>query len=358
MSQHTQNWQQVAALPTDTEPPEVFLIDTSVSWTNEMVDEFFSCLWCNVENSSLWSFEPDASTLRGTHESSACDHAPTQMDSFSSMPSCLGYDTTERTDLHFSSLQCLNHPTAELGIAGSMDAHFPLIPCVNHRMTEPGIAEPMGWDTPSLSCLNYVAARPGTVEPTDADLFSLSYRDLTTAVPEFAEPVDFRSRLLSCLNNMTAEPGMAEPMSEHFPSFSGLDHNTREPEGEAQTDVIQSSSSRPEHVSTERGIASPSASTERSVESSSTTSTPPSPHSLLSLPSNSPIDTGVQCFDHGCKGRRFSCRENYLRHLREKRGQNAARCLFCGSVFTRRSNRDKHVSRGKCHVVRRMKDAS
>lgn len=57
----------------------------------------------------------------------------------------------------------------------------------------------------------------------------------------------------------------------------------------------------------------------------------------------------VQCFDHGCNGRIFSNRENYLRHLREKNGQGAIRCRYCGYEFTRRSNRDKHVAEGKCN---------
>ena len=56
----------------------------------------------------------------------------------------------------------------------------------------------------------------------------------------------------------------------------------------------------------------------------------------------------IQCFDHGCNGRTFSSRENYYRHLREKSGQGAIRCRFCGHEFTRRSNRDKHVADGKC----------
>jgi uncharacterized C2H2 Zn-finger protein len=56
----------------------------------------------------------------------------------------------------------------------------------------------------------------------------------------------------------------------------------------------------------------------------------------------------VQCFEHGCNGLVFSSRENYLRHVREKSGKGTARCLICGMVFTRRSNRDNHVLQGKC----------
>jgi hypothetical protein len=56
----------------------------------------------------------------------------------------------------------------------------------------------------------------------------------------------------------------------------------------------------------------------------------------------------LQCFEHGCNGRVFSCRENYLRHVREKSGKSTTMCLFCGTEFTRRSNRDKHVAQRKC----------
>lgn len=58
-----------------------------------------------------------------------------------------------------------------------------------------------------------------------------------------------------------------------------------------------------------------------------------------------------QCFDHGCHGRVFSCRKNYLRHLREKEGKHPVECIYCGLTFTRRSNRDKHLSQGKCNMV-------
>jgi hypothetical protein len=61
-----------------------------------------------------------------------------------------------------------------------------------------------------------------------------------------------------------------------------------------------------------------------------------------------PIQHAPRCYDHGCNGRVFSCHENYLRHLREKKGKYSVKCLYCGCSFTRRSNRDKHLSQRKC----------
>lgn len=58
--------------------------------------------------------------------------------------------------------------------------------------------------------------------------------------------------------------------------------------------------------------------------------------------------TARQCFDHGCNGKIFSCRENYMRHVREKSGRHSVSCRFCGCEFSRRSNLEKHVSEGRC----------
>ena len=55
-----------------------------------------------------------------------------------------------------------------------------------------------------------------------------------------------------------------------------------------------------------------------------------------------------RCFEHGCNGRTFSCRENYRRHLREKNRAGSVVCDMCGTPFSRKSNRDKHILEGKC----------
>ena len=61
-------------------------------------------------------------------------------------------------------------------------------------------------------------------------------------------------------------------------------------------------------------------------------------------------DTRLRCFEHGCDGRTFSCKDNYRRHLREKNGAGTVICEFCLACFSRKSNRDKHLSEGKCKV--------
>jgi hypothetical protein len=55
-----------------------------------------------------------------------------------------------------------------------------------------------------------------------------------------------------------------------------------------------------------------------------------------------------RCYQHGCSGRRFSSSENYRRHIRERSKSDATKCPFCGAVFTRRSNQDFHVRKGRC----------
>lgn len=70
-------------------------------------------------------------------------------------------------------------------------------------------------------------------------------------------------------------------------------------------------------------------------------------------------DEKPRCFDHGCAGRSFSCAENYLRHVREKNATKTIECDFCKTSFSRKSNRDSHVSRMKCKVLRNLcNDAS
>jgi hypothetical protein len=55
---------------------------------------------------------------------------------------------------------------------------------------------------------------------------------------------------------------------------------------------------------------------------------------------HTPNDEIRRCFDHGCDGRAFSCRENYLRHLRERRLR--IHCDSCNTSFTRKSNLVAH----------------
>lgn len=59
-------------------------------------------------------------------------------------------------------------------------------------------------------------------------------------------------------------------------------------------------------------------------------------------------DGRLRCYDHGCDGRTFSSPENFRRHIREKQRSIVAICIFCQASFTRKSNRDKHLSNGKC----------
>lgn len=59
----------------------------------------------------------------------------------------------------------------------------------------------------------------------------------------------------------------------------------------------------------------------------------------------------ARCTRRGCrcKDRRFSSPKNLRRHVREKgRRPSDAVCPVCSLFFSRRSNRDTHVSRGKC----------
>ncbi|KAI1944453.1 hypothetical protein LOZ04_000790 [Ophidiomyces ophidiicola] len=65
--------------------------------------------------------------------------------------------------------------------------------------------------------------------------------------------------------------------------------------------------------------------------------------------------TKPQCWDHGCNGREFSTFSNLLRHQREKAGLAAkSECPYCGTVFTRTTARNGHLSQGKCKVKRQM----
>lgn len=51
------------------------------------------------------------------------------------------------------------------------------------------------------------------------------------------------------------------------------------------------------------------------------------------------------CWEHGCKGRRFSTFSNLLRHQREKSGVAAkSTCPNCGTEFTRTTARNEHMA--------------
>ena len=84
----------------------------------------------------------------------------------------------------------------------------------------------------------------------------------------------------------------------------------------------------------------------------------PSSHGLATYQPPAPVNQNQsrskdrpRCFEHGCEGRAFSCRENYRRHLREKNGSSSVVCTICGLSFSRKSNRDKHILDGKCKIV-------
>lgn len=85
-----------------------------------------------------------------------------------------------------------------------------------------------------------------------------------------------------------------------------------------------------------------------------TTATIPNPDHPSSSSSLSPrclSKTPIQCFQHGCGGRRFSSLGNYVRHIREKSG-SAKRfvCKKCGQNFTRSTAKNKHVREARCRL--------
>jgi hypothetical protein len=55
-----------------------------------------------------------------------------------------------------------------------------------------------------------------------------------------------------------------------------------------------------------------------------------------------------RCYQHGCEGRRFSSSENYRRHIRERNKLDRTTCPFCAAVFTRKSNKNTHLRKGRC----------
>lgn len=69
---------------------------------------------------------------------------------------------------------------------------------------------------------------------------------------------------------------------------------------------------------------------------------------------NPNTDERPRCFDHGCDGRTFSCAENYRRHIREQSRSSRVSCPYCSLPFSRKSNRDTHVSNGRCKALAAM----
>jgi hypothetical protein len=62
----------------------------------------------------------------------------------------------------------------------------------------------------------------------------------------------------------------------------------------------------------------------------------------------------LRCFEHGCNGRRFSNKDNYRGHFRERSVVKRADCYFCDVTFSRKSNRDAHIASGRCQVVKNI----
>ena len=58
--------------------------------------------------------------------------------------------------------------------------------------------------------------------------------------------------------------------------------------------------------------------------------------------------------DHGCNGREFSSKINFVRHKKEKEAEAAKSiCPLCGGTFTRSSARITHMARQSCNRIRR-----
>jgi hypothetical protein len=79
---------------------------------------------------------------------------------------------------------------------------------------------------------------------------------------------------------------------------------------------------------------------------------PPTQACKASLPTAHAQDLRPQCFEHGCNGRRFSCNENYRRHIREKGMTRGFVCDHCQRRFTRRSHLSAHISAFRCKVLK------
>ncbi|KAL7620271.1 hypothetical protein AAE478_009264 [Parahypoxylon ruwenzoriense] len=61
-----------------------------------------------------------------------------------------------------------------------------------------------------------------------------------------------------------------------------------------------------------------------------------------------------RCWDHGCNGREFSSKSNFVRHVKERSGASTkCVCPLCGAIFTRNSARDTHLAKQSCNRIRR-----
>lgn len=77
----------------------------------------------------------------------------------------------------------------------------------------------------------------------------------------------------------------------------------------------------------------------------------PATTTFIQIINRSEVDSRPQCFEHGCGGRRFSCTENYQRHLRERNRAGSVTCSFCQKTFSRKSNRDQHQWKARCRAL-------
>jgi hypothetical protein len=76
----------------------------------------------------------------------------------------------------------------------------------------------------------------------------------------------------------------------------------------------------------------------------------------IDLSEDASVNANVKprCWDHGCEGREFSSKSNFIRHKKEKDGEAAkVTCPLCGGIFTRTSARDTHLAKQSCHRIRR-----
>lgn len=65
-------------------------------------------------------------------------------------------------------------------------------------------------------------------------------------------------------------------------------------------------------------------------------------------------DTSQRCWEHGCNGRRFSTRGNFVRHQKERANRGTkVLCPACGAIFSRTTARDKHLINQSCGRIRR-----
>lgn len=76
---------------------------------------------------------------------------------------------------------------------------------------------------------------------------------------------------------------------------------------------------------------------------------------FLGNPSSEDRSSGKhRCWDHGCNGREFSSKSNFVRHVKERSGVSTKGvCPLCGAIFTRNSARDTHLAKQSCNRIRR-----